>query len=140
MKKILQNMINPRIEHIESELDRLAFECISVNVFIRQVKILTKHCKGNAHCYVQGNHHLDELIILYSYVHQHMDYLFENNNFSVINALIASADKLLIQVMELNSDPGTDELACPDYIRDMAEKIFTLSRDHLQNKLSDRVI
>lgn len=133
-------MINPRIERIQSELDRLAFECISVDVFVHQVKILATKAKSNDDRYMQGNHHLDELIILYSYVHQHMDYLFENNNLSAINALIESANKLLNQLDDLNNDPEMDENACPAYLRDMAENTFTMTRDHLQNKLSDRVI
>ncbi len=137
---LAKDMINPRIEHIQSELDRLAFECNSVDIFVHQVKILADRCHGTAHRYVQGNHHLDELIILYSYVYQHMNYLLEDNRLAAMNALVVSSNRLINQVIEIKNDPETDELACPAYLLDMALNTFTMTRDKLQNELLDRVI
>ncbi len=131
-------MINPRIDRIKHKLTQLSSECTSEVAFIKQVNRLTRNTKRPG--YVKGSYHIDEFIILYCHLSNHIQYLIGLDRIDVMYALLRSSIKLIRQINELNQNAEVDQHKCPLDLRSMALEVIANTKDRLSDEISRREI
>ncbi len=91
--------MDQRIERIQSKIDQLSIECTDKHVFARQLPILL----NDTHL---RNIRVDEVLIIYSYIYNHREYLFELNWTKGIRNLIDKSTFFINRIKEMNKmDP-----------------------------------
>jgi hypothetical protein len=115
-------MYDLRLESIDKEIIRLSEVCINADVLVRQLRTLTMS---------QEQYTIDNMIILYTHVYNHVHYLLDPNEIhfkrTILNLCIRGIDML----HTINLEPTLDQDLYPKYLRDMALTIVSKLKDEL---------
>lgn len=137
-------MVNHRIEHIDNEYIRLSNECTNSNIFLNHLKQLMANVTDDNHSYVEDNYHIDEIIILYKYLYNHIHYLMNIKGIEIISYILKFSRKMLDIISDLNKlhdldHNNVDDNKCPSDLRDMAFKLIMDTVDKISNSLSELI-
>jgi hypothetical protein len=116
-------MVNPtQIAFIYNQINELSQHCTSKEIFFNQLKLLMHQ---------DGKHSMEEIIILFNYIFNHIHYILESNNSRFINTMNETTVRLINHIHQLNQQSDTNEITYPKNLRNIAIDILTRVHDAL---------
>ncbi len=115
--------MNQRVEHIQSEIIRLSSECTSKTVFTHQFGSIIKNRKLK----------IDMMIVLYYYLYNVRQYLFQVTPPNYIDKFIDKSKRLLDELKDV------DETISPKLMVDMARFAISQMIDIMNSYLITRI-
>ncbi len=132
-------VVNPRIEYINNESIRMSNECTDSSIFLVQLNRLLLNIFHDEHTYMEGNQHIDEIIIVYKYLYNHIQYIIHSDGIELLCNILKTSTIFMGRINKLKEDIELDETKCPSYLRNMAEDIIYNTVELISSKLSERL-